>query len=145
MYGTVAEIAASFPSAQWDPTRHEPATATVTAWLTEWSATLDGQLSNVVQTPVTEADSPNLYAICVQVTRLRVRADVYDAKWAPLKSEVVTIRQSQVWRKQADELVKGILAGGIADGIGPDVAGAAATVPTGDFGNVDGDIRGRLW
>jgi len=142
MYATVAEIQQSFPSAQWDPTRHEPLTATVESWLGDWSAALDGQLAGVVLTPVNETKSPDLYALCGQITRLRVRADVYDVRYPPGKDEQANTRQSQVWRKQADALVAGILAGGIGDGI---AAGATTAAPVGHFGDVTGKVRDKQW
>jgi phage gp36-like protein len=133
MYASVAHITQAFPEQQWDPTRHEPSTATVTAWLTDWSSVLDGQIASVVLVPVTEAASPNLLALCDQITALRVRADVYDAKFPPKSGEQVTTRQSYVWRKQAADLVKDIQDGQIADGVAAS-GNQLDSGPVGSFG-----------
>lgn len=137
MYATVAEIQQSFSATVWDPSKHEPLTATVESWIEDWSAALDGQLAGVVTVPVTAVDSPQLYALCQQITRLRVRADVYDAKWADAAGTIGQFRQSVEWRRQADGLLRQILGGGIADGV---AAGASVdATPTGSFGT--GDTR----
>lgn len=146
MYASVAHITQAFPAAQWDPTKHEPDTATVTAWLTDWSKTIDAQIAGVVIVPVVEADSPNLYALCDQIVALLVRADVYDAKYPPKSGEQVTTRQSYVWRKQAQDLVKDIQAGNIADGTAAAGNQLDAT-PTGSFGTGTGRFgqRDGVW
>ncbi len=141
-YATVAEIQQSFPSALWDPSKNEPLTATVESWIADWSAALDGQLAGAVLTPVDATKSPDLHALCSQITRLRVRADVYDVRYPPGKDEQAVTRQSQVWRKQADALVAGILAGGIGDGV---AAGATTAAPVGSFGGVSGKVRDKQW
>ena len=136
MYGTLQMVTQAFPAAQWDPTKpgHEPGAAAVEAWLEQWSTVLDGQIMTVVQTPVNPTLSPSLHAVCAQITALRVRADVYDAKWPPKASDPAGTRQSMVWRGQADDLIKGIQRGSTGDGR-PAVADRVATaLPVGDFG-----------
>ncbi len=145
MYASVLKISQAFPSAQWDPAQHEPKITTVEGWLEDWSRTLDAQIAGVVQTPVSPTASPNLAALCDQITALRVRADVYDARISPKPSEQVTTRQSQVWRRQADGLVAQIQAGQIADGVA--AADGGPGTPVGTFGAGDERFGQRegLW
>lgn len=127
MYGTVADVAAAFDAAQWDPATHTPGTVTVTGWLTEWSGVLDGEIGHVVSVPVAADTSPNLYAVCEMITVLRVRAQVQEA----LLPSDAGMRQAETWRREAARLAAGIAAGKTADGSAlggrtPEAAGAPA-------------------
>lgn len=115
-YGTVAAVTAAFDPTQWDPSTSLPNTATVTEALTRHSAVLEGRIGHVVTVPVNPSASPRLTAICDLVVVLRTRADVYDTLYPPAPSEEAKTRQSTVWRAEAEDLVKSILAGGVADG-----------------------------
>jgi len=146
MYAAVSDITAAFPTAQWDPTRHEPGTATVEGWLDDASDHLDGQLANVVEVPVDETDSPHLYQLCRGIVARRVQADVYDAKWPPKPSEPVTTRQSQVWRGLAEDDLERILAGAIADGVAASGPTDRTTKPSSYFGGgTFPEHRERKW
>ncbi len=137
MYGTVADVQAAFDANQWDPSSDVPNTATVTAWLTEQSAVLDGEIEHVVTVPVASATSPNLYAVVERIVVLRVQAEVFDGVYPP-GAEQAAARRSTVMRSEANRLADGIKRGGTADGVSkggrtPDAPGAVDY----DFG--DGD------
>lgn len=142
-YSDLATVRQAFDAEFWDPATDSPGAAAVTAWLADWSGVVDGQIASVVAVPVAASTSPVLYGLCRQIVTLLVRADVYDAKWPTKPSEEVSTRQSQVWRKQAQELIKSIQAGLSADG--EPAAEAGGGVPIGDFGGVTGPIREREW
>jgi len=111
MYGTVASVAEAFDPQQWDPTRHEPDTATVTSWLERWSDVLDGEIGHIVETPVDSVASPKLTAILERITCLRAQADVAEHRHGQAGTEKAT-----AWRNEAHRLVQGIRSGGKADG-----------------------------
>jgi hypothetical protein len=135
MYGTVADVQAGFEASQWDPATDAPDTATVTAWLTDQSTVLDGEIGHVVDVPVGSGASPNLYAVVEKIVVARVQADVYDQLYPP-DSTPAAARRSSIWRAEANRLCDGIKRGATADGVSlggrtPEAPGA----PVYDFGD----------
>jgi hypothetical protein len=117
MYGAVADIAQMFSPGQWNPATGQPDSATVTAWLTNWSSTLDGELGQLVQVPVDPLLSPKLCAVCTSITELRVRAEIYDLLYPPAGADRDRLRPSAIWRDQAAGLVTAIQGGATGDGV----------------------------
>lgn len=149
-YATVEDITQAFDPTQWDGTA-APLSATVTAWLETESRVLDGRIAHVVEVPVELLDSPHLYEVCTEIVALRVRARVFDVLY-PARPNLTQSagRQSDVWRKESENLVKGIQAGATADGVAlggrsPERPGA----PVGSFGDDDSDpppfTMGQEW
>lgn len=127
MYGTVAKVSAAFPTDMWDPTSSELDEAAVAVMLTDWSATLDGEIGKLVSTPVDPSSSPHLAAVCDTITVLRVRADVLERLQSPEQAAA----RVKGWRDEAERLSDRIQRGATADGTlvggaGPEAAGAPA-------------------
>jgi len=129
MYGTVDAVKACL-SGTWNPASGSPSTAEVTAWLTTWSTTADGEIGHLVSCPVDPSASPALYGLVTQATVLRVAAQVYDRLYPPVATQASDTRLSTEWRRQARDLISGVRAGGTADG--ETLAGVDSAGPLGD-------------
>ena len=132
-YATVEDITQAFDPDQWDGTV-APDSDTVTAWLETESGVLDGRIAHVVEVPVDLSDSPHLYEVCTEIVAMRVRARVFDQLYPPSPSiQASSGRQSDVWRKDAETLVKGIQGGATADGTA--LGGRSPEAPGGPVGD----------